>query len=282
MKKTVLLVLFLAPLCFSCGEASNSDSDYKQIIYTDEVDYDYKLIDDDRYGTAIYPNEAYRKLREIEAYNRERENTFFSDEYRSVYQYNVVELGKETDYVREEENYIPDQYYYYEEDLYFLKQNAKGFFYDDYDNPNEFYYGEYYNEVGDVTKTCEPSSVEVMKSYVQYNRHVDNHYDKFLKISHRVKNEHLVNIVNPQEIKCYSNGEGDLFINIYRTRLGHNNKTIRSINRIVYEDYRPVLTVCQTIEGIFSDEDCSYDIEMALFKYSDIEKIDLNEKFNKI
>ena len=271
MKKT-LLVLLSIPFAFSCtnSNVSSSSSSYNQIIYNEEPDYSYSLVDDDRYGKAIYPNDAFIKLKEIEAYNRENGNFYFEDTiYNSKYSKMSIEGPMMVDYVIEEEHFIPDFYYYYEKNYYFMKQVATGFFYDDYENPDEFFYGEYSNDT-DGDKYYTLSSLDDMNEYIETNRQADNHYNHFVAISDKIARQQLQDIVQPEDIKCYTKGEGSLFINIYRN-MSLNGVPYRQIYRIVYDNYVPIQCTYQTVYGILGDADYYNGGEVVTFSYGEVE-----------
>ena len=276
MKKLHLLSLIIIPFLASCtpkpsGNNNKEEEKHNQIIYTDEIAYDYDLEDDERHGTAIYPNQALIMLKQIEAHNREVGfESFFNASYRSFIEDMIISGEMQGEYIVEEENYIPGQYYFHEKNEYFLKQTATGFFYDDYETPNEFFYGQ--NDVEDLENSYyTPSTVEAMTSYVEEHRVVEDHYEWFLNLTKKIANDTLKNIRDPQAIKCYTSGEGSLYINYYRIHNDYSNRSVREIYRIIYRDYKPIFATYQNVSGILGDEDYYTRIEVASFRYADIE-----------
>ena len=277
--------MLLIPLCVSCGGNTSSsaslseDTSSENPIDSYGPSYDYELVDDVEYGKAIYPNVALRLLKEIEAHNKENGIDFLSGEYSSYFQEMVLDGSSQGEYAIEEENYIPGKYYYFERNDYFLVQSAKGFYYDDYESPSEFYRGEYSNVSGDHYYTL--SNLDELSEYMNSDSHVERHHEAFLSLTERIVKEQLTNVVSPEEIKCYSSGEGSLYINIYRTYSDYYNNPKRLVYRVVYDSYLPIFVTCQSIDGIVGDDEYYNDSKVVSFKYSDVEMENLNARFTE-
>ena len=277
--------MLLIPLCVSCGGNTSSsaslseDTSSENPIDSYGPNYDYDLVDDVELGKAIYPNVALRLLKEIEAHNKENGIDFLSGEYSSYFQEMVLDGSSQGEYAIEEENYIPGEYYYFERNDYFLVQSAKGFYYDDYESPSEFYRGEYSNVTGDHYYTL--SNLDELSEYMNSDSHVERHHEAFLSLTERIVKEQLTYVVSPEEIKCYSSGEGSLYINIYRTYSDYYNNPKRLVYRVVYESYLPIFVTCQSIDGIVGDDEYYNDSKVVSFKYSDVEMENLNARFTE-
>ena len=285
MKRVLSLAMLFISLCVSCGgnaggvTSQSEDTTSENPFDSYDPSYDYELVDDAKYGKAIYPNVALRLLREIEAHNKENGIDFLAGEYSSYFQQMVVDGFSQGEYAIEEENYIPGKYYYFEKNDYFLVQSAKAFYYDDYESPNEFYRGEYSNVSGDHYYTS--SSLGELSEYMNSDSHVESHHEAFLSLTERIAREQLTYVVSPKEIKCYSSGEGSLYINIYRTHSDFYNNPKRLVYRIVYESYLPVFVTCQSIDGIVGDDEYYNDSKVVSFKYSSVEMENLNARFTE-
>ena len=262
------LLLFPFILC-SCGGGSGlstqpgeSSDDYQQVIYNEDPVYDYELVDDAEKGRAIYPDEAYRILREIEAHNKETGYPFFESGYSVNSLYALLENDLLTDYLMEDETYIPGSYYYYEQNDSWLVQKAEGYF----SAESEFFHGFYDNsEEGESYYTS--SSVEEMVAHESSFR-VSRIMDRFLSMTDKIAETQLKGAYDPTEIDSYTSGEGSLYINIYRT-YSAGNTDVRYIYRIIYENYLPVFVIDQKVDNILGDVDYRNDDKHVRFRYED-------------
>ena len=291
MKKTIFhsnikRCLFLSCLfiCLTgCGESSTSD-EYKQIIYTEEPEYDYELFDDDRYGKAIYPNEAYRILREIKAHNRQEGIDWPEAGYYVESSDTISLIGNlPVSGTKNKEIYLKDEYYnlynatisntdgspilnayndsfYYEEETFYHKRSVYE------DNTQEPPY-------------IEESSISQMEGFKLMNSIIGDQYDNFLSIVKSIEDEQLKSVINPQQIKCFVKVDehdeqipGYLTININRQHTLANGKPYRMIYRIVFEDYMPVMAVNNKVTSILINSDYRSELKMTKFIY-DVEEI---------
>ena len=107
------------------------------------------------------------------------------------------------------------------------------------------------------------------------------HGDVELPIFMPVGTNATVKTLSPEEIKCYSSGEGSLYINIYRTYSDYYNNPKRLVYRVVYDSYLPIFVTCQSIDGIVGDDEYYNDSKVVSFKYSDVEMENLNARFTE-
>ena len=265
-KKTYLFTLLSVALLASC--ASGQDGSGAELTYSqvpeEILDYDYSLTPDPEKGEAIYPDVAYRKLKEIEAHNRENGVPFFESGYRARSIRMKTDGEYMGDYLMLDESYIPGTYYYYEENSYFLMQKAEGYF----SAEEEFFHGFYDNDPEGETYYT-PSSVAEMEAAKKSFR-VGMIYADFLKLSEEIAKTELLHPNDPTQWRCYTSGEGDLYLNLYRT-ISDFDQEQRFIFRIVYEDYLPKFAIAQRIEGILGNEDYKSEGHSCEFSYSGIE-----------
>ena len=266
-KKIALLPLFAALILSSCGESSSMSSSWELTLSNvpEEVfAYEYSLEDDANKGEAIYPDVAYRKLKEIEAHNKENGLPFFETGYNANNTTTLVDGTLLGPYVIQDEHYIPGEFYYFEENSYFMKQTAESYYYLE----DEFFHGFYDNNSAEDTFYC-PSSVETMESRKDRFR-IHSIYEEFLQLTGEIAKKELEHPSDPEDWRCYSAGEGSLYLNLYQTISTFSSET-RYIYRIVYENYLPIFAVSQKVDGIFGNDDYCNEAHWFEFSYEDIE-----------
>lgn len=278
LRNGLIITSFLTCLC-ACKKANKSEEEeeYKQIIYTQEQVYDYELKDDDRYGKAIYPNEAYRRLKEIKAYNREvgiewPETGYFSESRDSLSGIG----GTPTDYDRHIETYLKDEYF----QIAHIEASTAGGSITQTTEKETFYYIDdvFYHETfvsGDSEEPLlVPSSIPEMNAYRSINSIINEQYENFVAVVDSIEKEQFESIIDPQQIKCYINEEeqGTLYININRYQTLSGGTPYRMIYRIVFKNYLPVLAVNNKVTSILVNNDYQSDLKMSKFLY-DAEEI---------
>ena len=270
MKRRALLLIALTSLSLlSCAsQKGGASSSYDQIIYEEDPAFDYELTDDETYGRAIYPDEGLRLLKEIKAHNAENgiewpsayraESGSFRGGFLNIPQY----------LQRKRETALPEEYFA-------IQDYRQG---DDvpqgvisstiYRLENEQFVCETMNQVGG-DPTITPSSKEEMEAFAAENADPEAYYADFLRIVDFIIEEELSSPIRPQEMSCYTLGEGSLYINVFRSYANMDRTPVREIHRIHFDHYLPVVALTQNAENILVDRDYANQLEDARFFYGE-------------
>ena len=277
MKKLLIIsltALYLASCSSSSSSSSSSaastidSSSEESSSIAGESTYDYSLKSDEEKGRAIYPDEAYRLLKEIQSHNIENgvpwpENEAYSCSCKNIH----IEDELLSNYDIQYENYVPGEYYLWEKNLSFLHNVAEGYFYDE----GEFFHGYYDNEADpEVYPYYESSDVSEMEEAAATPLR-EYFYQCFLDIVDAIEHNEFGNVIYPQEIECYTAGPGSLYINIYHTDASVEYSDQRIIRRVVYEDYLPVFAINQRVINITEDDDYTNSYSSVSFTYGEAE-----------
>lgn len=259
-KRTFLLLSLFCLGLVSCG--NGEPTSMGSTLYASSENYDYPLVDDPEKGTAIYPDAALRQLRLIKEHNLQHGIEWPTGAYKTTDLFMTIDGGYFTSFSLSIENYIPGEYYLHELEYPTLQIQGEGFF----ELEGEFYHGVR-DLGGQDERYYETSSVEEMEAFHLTHNVRNSHYASFLAIVAQIELKEFSAIPEPRDFQCYTEKEGDLYINVYHTiDMGFGNER-RVIARIVYEDYLPAYAIVQTISGIMGDAD--YQVQSHSVSFGD-------------